>query len=137
MNATQSETPPLRVLVAGSAAVDSSMLAAWLNELDGVQVTGCGRTTAESLALANLVRPDVVLLDFHGLPISTGYAVTLFKEVRPAPAVFVLTHDASPAMRRRCQAARVDGVFDKTVELDGLREALAQLSSARLAVVTA
>ena len=119
---------PLRVQLAGSATGSNSALVAWLGEIDGVEVTGGGRTTAEALALATVGRPDVVLLDFHGLPVSTGYAVTLFKELSPAPAVFVLTHDASPPMRRRCLEARVDAVFDKTAELEALRAVLGELS---------
>ena len=119
---------PLRVQLAGSATGSNSTLVAWLGELDGVEITGGGRTTAETLALATVGHPDVILLDFHGLPVSTGYAVTLFKELSPPPAVFVLTHDASPPMRRRCLEARVDAVFDKTAELDALRAALGELS---------
>ena len=118
----------LRVLLAGAVTESSAALANWLGEQDGVHVTGSGRTTAETLALATVVRPDVVLLDFHDQPVATGYTVALFKELTPAPAVFVLTHDGSPAMRRRCLMARVDAVFDKTAELDALRSALAHLA---------
>ena len=118
-----------RVLLAGSTTESSSSLASWLAEQAGIEVTPSGRTTAETLALATVVRPDVILLDFHGLVVSTGSAVALFKELTPAPAVFVLTHDASPAMRRRCLAAGVDAVFDKTAELEALRTALGQLAA--------
>lgn len=118
----------LRVLLAGAVTDASSAFATWLGEQEGVHVTGSGRNTAETLALATVVRPDVVLLDFHDLPVSAGYTVALFKELTPAPAVFVLTHDGSSAMRRRCLQARVDAVFDKTAELDALRAALAHLA---------
>ena len=128
MKTTASALRPIRALLAGSLTGSSAPLAQWLSEQDGVEVTGSGRTTAETLALATVVRPDVILLDFHGLIISTGSAVALFKELTPAPAVFVLTHDASPAMRRRCLGAGVDAIFDKTADLESLREALLQLS---------
>lgn len=128
MKSTPSSRRPVRVLLAGNATESSSALASWLNEQDGLHVTGTGRTTAETLALASVVRPEVILLDFHGLPFSTAFMVALFKELSPAPAVFVLTHDASPAMRRRCLAARVDAVFDKTADLEALHTALASLA---------
>ena len=124
MKNVSSVAPSLRVLLAGSTNGSGPVLAAWLREQGGLDVTGGGRTTAEMLALATLVRPEVVLLDFHGLPVSIGYTVALFKELIPAPAVFLLTHDASPAMRRRCLAAGVNAVFDKTADLDALRAEL-------------
>lgn len=125
MKTTSTAHRPLRVLLAGNAPESSSALANWLSDQDGLHVTGAGRTTAETLALATVVRPDVVLLDFHGLPVPASYTVALFKELSPAPSVFVLTHDASPAMRRHCRTARVDAIFDKTAEMEALRATLA------------
>lgn len=125
MKSSATALRPLRVLLAGNTPESGSALASWLSDQDGLHITGAGRTTAETLALATVVRPDVVLLDFHGLPVPASYTVALFKELSPAPSVFVLTHDASPAMRRHCHAARVDAIFDKTADLEALRTTLA------------
>jgi DNA-binding NarL/FixJ family response regulator len=117
---------PLRVLLVGDAGPANVALSAWLGEREMLEVAGPVATTAEALALAASFKPDVTLLDFHGLPASTGYTVSLFKGLSPPPLVFVLTHDASETMRRRCNEARVDAVFDKTTELETVATVLEQ-----------
>jgi DNA-binding NarL/FixJ family response regulator len=117
----------LKVLLVGNAGVASSALSAWLAEQENLVVCNPAGSTAQVIAFAMRFQPHVVLLDFHGLPVSTAYTIRLLKTILPAPAVFVLTHDASPAMRRRCRDARADAVFEKTAELDALSEALAAL----------
>ena len=134
MNATHhsSSEPRLRVLLAGRPGTASSALAAWVRDQNGAAVAGPAVTTAEALALATTFQPQVVLLDFHGLPVSTAYTVSLLKKLSPPPLVIVLTHDGSDAMRRRCHEAGVDAVFDKTSELEAvatlLRDTQASLS---------
>ena len=112
--------PSLRVLLAGRPGAASSALAAWVSDQSGVTVAGPAATTAEAPALAATFRPHVVLLDFHGLSISTARTVSALKKLSPAPLVIVLTHDGSEAMRRRCREANVDAVFDKTTELEAV-----------------
>jgi DNA-binding NarL/FixJ family response regulator len=119
--------PPLRVLVVDGGRPASVALADWLRGHAGMEVRGPAASLAAGLALAATFRPQVVLLDFHGLPVSVGYMVALFKELAPPPLAFVLTHEASAAMRRRCAAARVDAVFDKTAELEALVHRLATI----------
>jgi len=117
----------LRVLLVGCAGAANVTLSAWLSELEKMlDVAGPAETTAVALALAASFKPDVVLLDFHGLPISIRYTVSLLKELSPSPLVLVLTHDASATMRRRCRDAHVDAVFDKTTELEMVTTLLEQ-----------
>jgi chemotaxis response regulator CheB len=110
----------LRVLLIGHASAASSALSAWLGARNLLDVAGPAPTTVAAIVLAASFKPDVVLLDFHGLPISTGYTVSLLKDLSPTPLVLVLTHDASDAMRRRCREIGVDAVFDKTAELESV-----------------
>ena len=120
-------SPRLRVLLVGSEGAANFTLSAWLSELEKMlDVAGPTKTTAAALAVAAGFKPDVVLLDFHGFPISIGYTVSLLKELSPPPLVLVLTHDASATMRRRCREARVDAVFDKTSELEMVAALLEQ-----------
>jgi DNA-binding NarL/FixJ family response regulator len=112
----------LHVLLAGRASAANLALAGWLWELGGVVAAGPADTTADALTLAATFRPDVVLLDFHEP--SIGHTVSLFKELEPAPKVFVLTHETSESMRHRCRAVHIDAVFHKTNELDQLSVAL-------------
>jgi DNA-binding NarL/FixJ family response regulator len=122
-NAPQHQTG-LRVLLIGNAGAASAALAVWLAEQPGLMV--CNRTGSAERVVAFAARfgPQVALLDFHGLAFDTAQLIAQLKELSPAPVVFVLTHDASPAMRRRCREAQADAVFDKTAELDALGAAL-------------
>jgi two-component system response regulator DesR len=117
----------LRVLLFGNAGVASTALTAWLSERERWRVFAPVGSTAEIMAATRDFRPHVVLLDFHGLPVSTGYTISQIKAFSPPPVVYMLTHDATPAMLRRCLEAKADGVFDKTGELDRLDGALGRL----------
>jgi DNA-binding NarL/FixJ family response regulator len=126
----------LRVLLVGNAGAASLALSAWLREQEMLDVAGPAKTTDAAVALAVRLESDVVLLDFHGLAVSIGDAVSFFKELSPPPLVLVLTHDASATMRRRCREAQVDAVFDKTTELETVaallertRKSIASLSA--------
>jgi DNA-binding NarL/FixJ family response regulator len=103
------------VLLFGDPSDANRSLAAWLGERELISVAGPATTT-----LADQFKPDVVLLDFHGLPVPTGHTVSLLKDLSPAPLVIVLTHDGSAAMQRRCRERGVDAVFDKTTELEAI-----------------
>jgi DNA-binding NarL/FixJ family response regulator len=121
----------LRVLLFGEASAANKALSTWLGEHPLIHAAGPATTTVSAVVLAANFKPDVVLLDFHGLPVSTAYTVSLLKELSPAPLVVVLTHDSSAAMRRRCREAGVDAVFDKTTELD---DVAAWLDDTRLSI---
>jgi DNA-binding NarL/FixJ family response regulator len=124
---TSSSGRRLRVQLVGPIGAASGALRAWLGERAGLHLAGPAATIAAALALATTFRPQAVVLDFHGLPVSVTRTVALFKQNRPPPHVIVLAHDASPALRRRCRDARVDAVFDRTNELDLLAAHLEQL----------
>jgi DNA-binding NarL/FixJ family response regulator len=116
--------PDLRILLAGSTGSASLAITGWLGEHGWRAVAGPATTIAGTLALAATFQSDVVLLDFHGLPVSIGRAVSLFKERVPALLVFVLTHETSDAVRRGCLAVGADAVFHKTDGLNRLAAAL-------------
>src|SRR5688500_17008195 len=102
MSSTSSPSPAplLRVRVATGGRPASRALAEWLREHPGLEVQGPISPLSAAIAFAAKYCPQVVLLDFHGLPVSVGYTVVLLKELTPSPTVFVLTHEASDAMRR-------------------------------------
>jgi DNA-binding NarL/FixJ family response regulator len=116
----------LRVLLIGTPGAANNALSAWLGEREMLDVAGPA-TADTARVLADIFKPDVVLLDFHGQSASIGDAVSRLKELSPAPHVLVLTHDASAVMRRHCEAAGVDAVFDKTTELESVAASLEQL----------
>lgn len=120
----------LRVLVINGGNRASVAFIAWLRDEVICEVQGPALTTDAAITLAVEFKPHVVLLDFEGLPGSVNYTVALLKELAPAPRVFVLTHDASEAMRRRAREAGVAQVFDKTTQLEELVTALATIGHA-------
>lgn len=129
--------PCLRVLLFGGVSPAGCALALVLSEQENFLVRAPAGSTAEAFLGAQQFQPHVVLLDFHGLAVSTGHAIAFLKQGPLPPLVFVLTHDASPAMRRGCREARADAVFDKTLELGALRDALVQLASSMVSPATA
>lgn len=120
----------LRGLIVSTNDAGNAPLAAWLRDQGGFNVTGPAMTLPQALALSASLKPNVVLLDVHALPIYTGYIVKLFKQLSPAPTLYVLTHDDSDVMKRRCATLGADGVFHKTAELEALRDRLGDLAAA-------
>jgi DNA-binding NarL/FixJ family response regulator len=117
----------LCVLLVGSSGLASAALASWLADQNAAAIVGPAITLDQMLELGRRFRPHLVLLDFHGLPIAIAAAASRLKELTPMPRIVVLTHDGSDAMRRRCRAACVDAVFDKTSELDAMADLLRDL----------
>jgi DNA-binding NarL/FixJ family response regulator len=65
--------------------------------------------------MLNLVRPDVLLLDYH-LPRGDGLQVCYrIKQDVPAPRVIIFTAYASPTLALPATLARADGVLSKGV----------------------
>ena len=110
----------IRVLLIGMPGAAGAALSGWLDELAQVEVAGPAPTTVAALVLAARFQPEVVPARFP--------RITRIDQLHrfPSPLVFLLTHDASAAMRRRCLAMGVDAVFDKTTELETVTAVLEQ-----------
>ncbi|MCY1212739.1 hypothetical protein D9M69_264780 [compost metagenome] len=102
---------------------------ALLGRMPEIRVAGAGASAATELAQLLCHRPDVVLIS-----LGIGYAHAL-QEVRtlrstlPDSIVIVLADNLGPPLRRACLKAGGSYCFDKTLELDALRLALAGLAA--------
>ncbi|MCP2032908.1 DNA-binding NarL/FixJ family response regulator [Okibacterium sp. HSC-33S16] len=87
---------PIRVLVADDHPIVRSGIAALLNLADGIEVVGEAASGAEAVALADALRPDLVLMDLrmpvaHGPEIDGATATAQIIETRPTTRVLILT----------------------------------------------
>jgi DNA-binding NarL/FixJ family response regulator len=82
---------PIRVLVVDDHAVVREGLRAFLDLQDGIEVAGDAADGREAVALAERLRPDVVLMDLVMPELDGVGAMRLLRERVPATRVIVLT----------------------------------------------
>ena len=117
--------PSVRVLVVSHTGSAISRLVSWLDDLPGVAIYAPLLLNGETIAPTHSWQPNVVILDFETVAGSLMQVIADFKRHAPTPHVFVLAHDTSAVLRRRCQEAGADAVFDRTADLELLRNELA------------
>lgn len=116
--------PILTVLVVGQPGPGKCGLLEWLADIPGLRLSTADDLAGAALAAVAASPHHVVILDFHGIPLTVRTAVRRLKAASPSTTVIVLTHDANPVMRRYCGEAGVDAVLDKTSDFELLRYAL-------------
>jgi two-component system, OmpR family, response regulator len=100
-------------------------LEAMLASIAGARLVGqaAGAQAAIDAILAG--RPDAVVLDIH-LEEGNGFEVLkALQKSAPQVAVYVLTNFPTEPYRRKAASLGARGFFDKSGELDRLRDALA------------
>jgi two-component system response regulator DevR len=100
-----------------------------------VQVIGEAGGIHEAMDGIRLQKPDVVLLD---LPSSKGDGLEMLqclKNVKPAPAVIIMTDDLHPLVHQKYLEAGADFLFDRSTEFEQVVPALIQLISRRVTTV--
>src|SRR5688500_17901473 len=87
-----------------------------LSKADDIEVVGEAGTAAETLAMVQNVKPDVLLLDIT-LPDRSGFDVLAeMRNIDTAPLVVVLTWHTDPSYAARAIAAGAHGYVNKAVE---------------------
>lgn len=129
------ETSPggkkIRVLIADDQRIVRDGLVLLIGTLDGIEAVGAARDGAEAVALAERLRPDVVLMDLN-MPVLDGVAATsVLREQVPDSAVLVLTTYADddsvfPALR-----AGARGYLTKEADGDEVETAIRNLHGGR------
>lgn len=97
-----------------------------LGEVPGAQVVGQATDVEEAIGAILAARPDVVLLDLcleHGSGFDVLRAVN---RVEPAIEIYMLSNFASEPYRRHAERLGARGFFDKSAELEQVRELIEQ-----------
>jgi DNA-binding NarL/FixJ family response regulator len=99
-----------------------------LGKADDIEVVGEASNAAETLAMIQHVKPDVLLLDIT-LPDRSGFDVLNdLRTVDIAPLVVVLTWHTEPTYAARAIAAGAHGYVNKAVEPKELLDAIRAVS---------
>ena len=106
-------TRPTRVLIADDDDSFREVLASIISEMPGVELVGEARNGQEMIALAAVLRPDIVLTDVN-MPIVDGIAATrLLKAMPNPPMVVVSSCDSRAETRAAALAAGADAFIRK------------------------
>jgi DNA-binding NarL/FixJ family response regulator len=105
----------MKVLIADRSPLLREALRRFLSELSGVQVVGVSKDGGEAVALAAVVRPDVVLMDaaMPGPEMDALEATRRLKAASPAPAVVVCTVEDPERVRQAAHDAGADALVRK------------------------
>ncbi len=99
-----------------------------LSKADDIEVVGEAGTAAETLAMIQNVKPDVLLLDIT-LPDRSGFDVlSELRNIETAPLVVVLTWHTEPSYAARAIAAGAHGYVNKSVDPKELLDAIRAVS---------
>ena len=108
---------------------DSSLLRerlqAMLAAIPGLRAVGHASGAKEAIGAILAARPDAVVLDIH---LAEGNGFDVLRGLRAAafaPAIYVLTNYPLEGYRQTAQRLGARGFFDKSNEIEQLRDALA------------
>jgi DNA-binding NarL/FixJ family response regulator len=127
-------TETIRVLIADDQRVVREGLDTLLGLLDGIAVVGTAANGAEVVALADELRPDVVLMDLR-MPGCDGVEATrLLRAHDPNIKVLMLTTFADDRSVIDALRAGARGYLTKDAGAEEIRRALLQVTSGRAAL---
>lgn len=118
---------PLRIFLVEDNILIRQTMQEMLEEVLGAQVVAWADGENAAIDALRHTAWDVALIDLF-LKQGSGLGVARALERRDAgQRIYVLSNYATPSIRERCSAIAIDGIYDKSTELDLLLEVLAQL----------
>jgi two-component system response regulator DevR len=123
--------PPTNVFIVEDSESIRRRLAGMLGDMEGVTVVGEAETPGEALEGILRTRPDSVVLDLH---LIGGSGLDVLRQAHPQTpnTVFiVLTNYANDQYRRACIDAGAAYFFDKSHDIEKVREVIARLGATR------
>jgi DNA-binding NarL/FixJ family response regulator len=114
----------MRVLVVDGSAAVSVRMVALLREARH-EVVGMAATAEAALDQAQVLRPDVIVVDPQLSDRSGLEVIAALRERAPVAVLVVLSSDPQPRYRLHCQANGADYFFDKASEFDSVAATLA------------
>ncbi len=126
--------PKVRVLAADDQRVIRDGLAMLLGLLPDVEVVGTAANGEEALALADQLRPDVILMDLRMPRVDGVEATRRLRASHPQIKVVVLTTYADDRSVLDALRAGARGYLTKDAGAEEIRQALLQVTSGQAAV---
>jgi len=117
----------VKVFLVEDAPLLRERLAALIAAIAGASVVGQASGAQEALRGILAARPDAVVLDIH---LAEGNGFDVLRGLRAAqfePSVFVLTNYPTEAYRQTAVRLGARGFFDKSHDVDQLRQELGKL----------
>jgi DNA-binding NarL/FixJ family response regulator len=116
----------VKVFLVEDSAILRQRLLSILASVPGAVACGHAAGATEAIAAIEAAKPDAVVLDIQ---LESGSGFDVLRAVGASTAVYVLTNFANDAYRRKAQSLGARGFFDKSTEVDSLRQALVQASA--------
>jgi len=118
----------IRIAIAEDHTIVRWALREALGKADDIEVVGEAGTAAETVAMIERVKPDVLILDIT-FPDRSGFDVLDdMRKMETAPLVVVLTWHTEPSYAARAIAAGAHGFLNKSVEPSELINAIHAVS---------
>jgi DNA-binding NarL/FixJ family response regulator len=117
----------MTVFLVEDAPLLRERLQALIAAIPGALCVGHAAAAAAALESILALRPDVVVLDIH---LAEGNGFDVLRGLRAArfePCVFVLTNYPSEAYRQAAERLGARGFFDKSHEVERLRDEIGKL----------
>jgi len=119
-------TRRVKVFLVEDSRILRERLLALLASIPGAVSCGHAAGAAEAIAAIEAAKPDAVVLDIQ---LASGNGFDVLRAVGGTTAVYVLTNFANEAYRRKAESLGARGFFDKSTEVERLRQALVQASA--------
>ena len=121
----------INVFIVEDSELVRRRLAGMLGDIEGVAVVGEARTPGAALEGILRTRPDSVLLDLHLLGGSGLEVLRRAHPHTPGTVFIVLTNHANAQYRRACMEAGAAYFFDKSHDIEKVRDVIAGLGTTR------
>ena len=105
--------PPLRLLLVDDHEAFLAAAERQLRRVEGVEVVGRGRDGIEAVALADALKPDLVVLDLAMPEMGGLQATRLIKAQDSPPFVAIASHFDDAEHREHAQRAGADAFISK------------------------
>jgi DNA-binding NarL/FixJ family response regulator len=124
-------THPMNVFLVEDSAQVVQRLEEMLAAIDGVRTVGSAASADEAIREVLTLHPDAVLCDIS-LAQGTGFDVLRALHAQaPDVDVYMLSNFATEPYRRLAERLGARGFFDKTTELERMRDAVAARAASR------
>ncbi len=107
------DSAKIRVLIVDDHRVLAELLAEALASAEDIVVIGTVGTSAEAVAAAEAVRPDVVVLDYDLPDVEGTEALVALREAAPSARLLMLTSYSSPVVLNEVMDAGAAGFVTK------------------------